>query len=166
MSNQNDPRGEYTRVCPYCGDSFIADHLSRFYCPEKNGIKNQCKHRQKRIMDKLRKEGGVFPVHKKNPIEVVFKDKDLPSNDIDKISKEAQINSNIKVLKELLGDKSHVQLTEIELLANGFDKEFFDSYEDTLSKIRRFYIGVYVFHKMPTNNNIYITLKQNYDGAK
>ena len=85
MSNQNDPRGEYTRVCPYCGDSFIADHLSRFYCPEKNGIKNQCKHRQKRIMDKLRKEGGILPVHKKNPIEVVFKDKDLPSNDIDKI---------------------------------------------------------------------------------
>jgi len=166
MSNQNDPRGEYTRVCPYCGDSFIADHLTRKYCPEKNGKKNLCKNRQKRMMDKLRKHGGIQLSHKNYPIEVFYKEKDLPSNDIDKIVRDAQINSNIKVLKEILGDKSHVQLTEIELLANGFDKDFFESYEDTLSKIRRFYIGVYVFHKMPNNNNIYITLKQNYHGAK
>ena len=166
MSNQNDPRGEYTRVCPYCGDSFIADHLSRYYCPEKKGKKNQCKNRQKRVMDKVRKSGGIIPVHKKNPLEVSFKDKVLPSNDIDKISKDAQINSNIRVLEKIIGDKSYVELTEIELLEKGFDKEFFDSYEDTLSKIRRFYIGIYVFHKMPNNNNIYITLKQNYHGTK
>ena len=166
MSNQIDPRGEYTRVCPYCGDSFIADHLSRFYCPEKNGIKNQCKHRQKRIMDKLRKEGGILPVHKKNPIEVVFKDKDLPSNDIDKISKEAQINSNIKVLKELLGDKSYVELTDSELLEKGFDKQFFESTEVSPEGPSVFFIGVYLYFKDPDNNKIYITFKNSFYGAK
>jgi len=165
MSNQIDPRGEYTRVCPYCKESFIADHLSRFYCPEKNGIQNQCKHRQKRIMDKIRKEGGVVPVHKSNPIEVVFKDRDLRVIDVDRISKEAQLYSNIKVLKELLGDKTSIEISPLNLLENGFDKEFFEGVEDTPIGIKVFKIGVYVFHKIPNNNNIYITLKQNYNGA-
>ena len=166
MSNQIDPRGEYTRVCPYCKESFIADHLSRFYCPEKDGKKNQCKNRQKRVMDKVRKSGGIIPEHKKSPLEVSFQEKVLPSNDIDKIARDAQINSNIKVLKELLGDKSHVQFTDVELLEKGFDKEFFESSEVTDKNIRLFYIGYYIYFRNPNNNKIYITLKQSIHGAK
>ena len=166
MSNQNDPRGEYTRVCPYFGDSFIADHLTRKYCPEKNGKKNLCKNRQKRMMDKLRKHGGIQLSHKNYPIEVFYKEKDLPSNDIDKIVRDAQINSNIKVLKEILGDKSHVQLTEIELLENGFDKEFFENSEVSPEGPSIFFIGAYLYFRNPDNNKIYITFKNSFYGAK
>ena len=50
-----DPRGEYQRVCPYCGESFIAHHMLQIYCPEKNGHPNYCKNRQKRIHDNEQK---------------------------------------------------------------------------------------------------------------
>ena len=105
-------------------------------------------------------------MHKKNPIDVVFKDKVLPSNDIDKISKEAQINSNIKVLKELLGDKSYVELTDSELLEKGFDKQFFESTEVSPEGPSVFFIGVYLYFKDPDNNKIYITFKNSFYGAK
>lgn len=117
-------------------------------------------------MDKVRKSGGIIPEHKKSPLEVSFQEKVLPSNDIDKIARDAQINSNIKVLKELLGDKSHVQFTDVELLEKGFDKEFFESSEVTDKNIRLFYIGYYIYFKNPNNNKIYITLKQSIHGAK
>jgi hypothetical protein len=42
-----DPHGEYLRVCLYCHESFIAKHMNRFYCSEKNGIKNFCRNRYK-----------------------------------------------------------------------------------------------------------------------
>ena len=43
-----DPLGEYFRLCPYCKDAFIANHLSRKFCPEKNGVADYCKNRFKR----------------------------------------------------------------------------------------------------------------------
>jgi hypothetical protein len=45
-----DPRGEYVRICPYCEEEFIANHMLREYCPEKNGKKDYCKNRYKRIL--------------------------------------------------------------------------------------------------------------------
>jgi hypothetical protein len=50
MQFEIDPRGEYYRVCPYCKDEFIAKHLSRKYCKEKNGKNDWCKNRYKRIV--------------------------------------------------------------------------------------------------------------------
>jgi len=42
-----DETNEYYRVCPYCQTAFMAIHLSRWYCPEKHGIRNYCLNRHK-----------------------------------------------------------------------------------------------------------------------
>jgi ribosomal protein S27AE len=47
-----DPRGEYKRECPYCKLQFTANHMNRDYCPSKNGKKDWCKNRYKRIVRK------------------------------------------------------------------------------------------------------------------
>lgn len=44
-----DPLGEYVKVCPYCGETFTAGHMNRQYCYEKDGFKDYCKNRYKRI---------------------------------------------------------------------------------------------------------------------
>lgn len=47
-----DPRGEYLRECPYCKLQFTANHMNRDYCPSKNGKKDWCKNRYKRLVRK------------------------------------------------------------------------------------------------------------------
>ena len=47
-----DPRGEYMRECPYCKLQFTANHMNRDYCPSKNGKKDWCKNRYKRLVRK------------------------------------------------------------------------------------------------------------------
>ena len=162
MTNNIDPRGEYTRVCPYCRESFVAYHLSRFYCPDKNGRKNFCKNRQKRINDNLRKSGSVLIEHRKNPMQVFIEEPLLNEKDIDQIIINTQKDKNISILSEFLGDEKFIEVTERELLEKGFDSKFFDSYEDTKSGIKIYSVGKYVYHKTPKNNKQYITLKQNY----
>ena len=162
MTNNIDPRGEYTRVCPYCKESFVADHLSRFYCPDKNGRKNFCKNRQKRINDNLRKSGSVLIEHRKNPMQVFIEEPLLYEKDIDQIIINTQKDKNISILSEFLGDEKFIEVTERELLEKGFDSKLFDSYEDTKSGIKIYSVGKYVYHKTPENNKQYITLKQNY----
>ena len=47
-----DPRGEYYRKCPYCNNEFTARHMNRLFCYEKNGMKDWCKNRYKRLVRK------------------------------------------------------------------------------------------------------------------
>jgi hypothetical protein len=97
MTNNFDPRGEYTRVCPYCRESFVADHLNRFYCPDKNGRKNFCKNRQKRINDNLRKSGSVLIAHENNPIKVFIEEPEIKERNIDQLIISAQKSKNISI---------------------------------------------------------------------
>ncbi len=165
MMNNIDPRGEYTRLCPYCRESFVADHLSRFYCPDKNGKKNFCKNRQKRINDNLRKSGFVLIEHRKNPMQVFIEEPLLNEKDIDQLIINTQKDKNCLILTEFLGDKKSTEVSESELLEKGFDSKFFDSYEDTKSGVKIYFIGKYWFNKNILNGKIYITLKQNYYGT-
>jgi hypothetical protein len=48
--NFQDPRGEYSRVCPYCLQTFIATHMNRFYCPEKMAQKISAKTDRKDLL--------------------------------------------------------------------------------------------------------------------
>ncbi len=166
MKNNFDPRGEYTRVCPYCRESFIAKHLSRFYCPYKNGRKNYCKKRQKRIMDNVRKSGGVILEHEKNPVKVFIAEPIIEKNNIDELIKVSQKDINCKILNGLLGEKTHVEISEVQLLQSGFDVKYFDSFESTKSGVRVFLLDRYCFFKNAKNNLIYITLKQKFYGTK
>lgn len=165
MTNNIDPRGEYTRLCPYCRESFVADHLSRFYCPDKNGRKNFCKNRQKRINDNLRKSGGVLIAHENNPIKVFIEEPEIKERNIDHLILNAQKSKNTSILTEFIGDKKSTEVSESELLKKGFNYKLFDSFNETPSGIIIFFIGKYAYHKNPKNNNEYITLKQFYHGT-
>ena len=55
-----DPRGEYYRECPYCKLQFTANHINREYCPSKNGKKDWCKNRYKRLVLNGETENDIF----------------------------------------------------------------------------------------------------------
>ena len=127
MTNDFDTRGEFMKVYPYCRESFVAGHLSRFYCPDKNGRKKFCKNRQKRINDNLRKSGSVLIVNENNPIKVFIEEPEI---------KERNINQLIINTQK---SKKNTEVTEDKLLKKGFDLKLFDSFEETKSGVKMFY---------------------------
>ena len=79
-----DPRGEYMRECPYCKLQFTASHMNRDYCPSKNGKKDWCKNRYKRLVRK-------------------------GETDYDIMQNEAEIRMNVKKIVPILnGDKEKI----------------------------------------------------------
>ena len=46
-TNTLDKTSEYYRICPYCKEEFMADHMSREYCDEDCG--NKFNNRKKRL---------------------------------------------------------------------------------------------------------------------
>ena len=70
MENKNvDPDTEYIKICRYefCKERFEAHHMLQSYCPEKDGISNYCKNRQKRLDDAKKKEAQETEAKKEAP---------------------------------------------------------------------------------------------------
>ena len=57
---------EFVRTCPYCAEEFIADHMTRKFCPEKYGIEDWCKNKYKRVANAMTKQ-----VQEEPPPEVI-----------------------------------------------------------------------------------------------
>ena len=120
-----DPRGEYQRVCPYCGESFTAHHMHQIYCPEKNGHPNYCKNRQKRINDRLKEE----------EIDAVLKDMTvvlIPNNELEDVlvevafpTKNRQPN-NISIIESFLGALESVEVEIDLMIEQGFEFDLYD----------------------------------------
>jgi len=102
--NFQDPRGEYSRVCPYCLQTFIATHMNRFYCPEKNGTKNFCKNRQKRLVDELRKCGIELERPERPPLKLFIEPSLKNFRNIDEEIQDILLNRKIKILEKVLGE--------------------------------------------------------------
>jgi hypothetical protein len=119
--NFKDPRGEYNRICPYCLEPFTATHMNRFYCPEKNGIKNFCKHRQKRLIKELKEDGIEIDRPKRPPLKLLYEPSEKDFRNIDEGIKETLLSRNIKLLNELL-DGEKRKIVNLEQLENiGFE---------------------------------------------
>jgi ribosomal protein S27AE len=88
LENFQDPRGEYKRICPYCLEPFIATHMNRFYCPEKNGVKNFCKHRQKRLVGELKESGIEIDRPERPPLKLLYEPSEKDFRNIDESSGE------------------------------------------------------------------------------
>jgi hypothetical protein len=124
-----DPRGEYKRICPYCLEPFTATHMNRFYCPEKNGIKNFCKHRQKRLVKELKEDGFELERPKRPPMKLLYEPSEKNFRNIDEGIKETLLSRNIKLLNELL-DGEKKKIVNCEQLENiGFEFESFEKME-------------------------------------
>lgn len=57
MNSEIEFPEELLRTCPYCGESFIANHELRQFCPEKYGRANYCKHKYKALLEEKRLAG-------------------------------------------------------------------------------------------------------------
>ena len=161
MENQFilDPRGEYSRICPYCLEVFIANHLTRIYCPVKNGIKNFCKYRHKRLIQKLNENGAelVSKNNSKAPLKIIIDKHPKKNETIDQKIKLSIIDKNYTILKKLIGDNSVITIDSKIFIAKGFESEFYDYSEKSISENIVYVIGhlAYVFKQ----NEIIIFIK-------
>lgn len=124
--NFKDPRGEYKRICPYCLEPFTATHMNRFYCPEKNGIKNFCKHRQKRLLKELKEDGIEIERPKRPPLKLLVEPSEKDFRNIDESIKETLLNRKIKILEKVLGELDSKDITWNELENLGFTLDSID----------------------------------------
>ncbi len=111
-----DPLGEYVKVCPYCGESFTAGHMNRQFCPEKNGFKDYCKNRYKRLV----KEELSFIVDDQSISE------ETEINTENEITKETPLEITIHLMKHLLRHQLTLKLPLNHLSDLGASYEAYD----------------------------------------
>ena len=126
IENFQDPRGEYLRVCPYCHESFIATHMNRFYCPEKNGIKNFCKNRHKRLVKELKKCGIALERPERPPLKLLFEPSEKNFRNIDEVIKDTLLDRKIKILENVLRESDVEVISWKELQKLGFTLDEYD----------------------------------------
>lgn len=97
-----DPLGEYLKVCPYCGESFTAGHMNRQFCPEKNGFKDYCKNRYKRLV----KEELSFIVD----YQSVTEESESEPNTETELTIESQLDITIRLMQQTLKDQLTMKL--------------------------------------------------------
>lgn len=118
-----DPRGEYLRICPYCDDEFVADHMNREFCPEKNGIKNWCKNRYKRISKELNTDNDVVAILNDSEIAI---NQSSSINEESATKKSDYLVSNISIIEGVIKNESYLKLHKYYLKNLGF---IYESYE-------------------------------------
>ena len=128
IENFKDPRGEYKRICPYCLEPFIATHMNRFYCPEKNGVKNFCKHRQKRLVNELKESGIEIDRPERPPLKLLYEPSEKDFRNIDEGIKETLLNRKIRILEKVLGESDSKDIAWDELENLGFTLDTTDEF--------------------------------------
>jgi len=96
-----DPRGEYYRKCPYCSEEFTARHMNRIFCYDKDGMKDWCKNRYKRL------------VRKGETADVINYDPDILINAVK--------------LRKLLGSEKKKILQDKDLIKLNYNFDAYDS---------------------------------------
>lgn len=154
-----DPLGEYVRVCPYCGDQFTAGHMNREFCPEKNGFKDYCKNRYKRIV----KEEIVNQQSLENEPVVESSNKDevaLPLNNTEETTK-SQLQTNICLMAAAIGNSQTIKLPKYHLVEKGVVYEANDGkHQLPGSELHVLTFGPYAV-AWGYLNHILLTLKKN-----
>ncbi|MFN5879377.1 MAG: hypothetical protein ACK44B_10940 [Flavobacteriales bacterium] len=154
-----DPRGEYSKQCPYCLEYITVDHLNRDFCPEKNGIKDFCKNRYRRLKDNLKAIGVVIEKPASKPLKItISRDKTHSNKTIDDSINDSIVERNKRILESLLGSEEYFQIELNELLHEGFEIDFYDSVQDTSSGYQVHKIGLFALVFLD-NDLVYITFK-------
>lgn len=123
-----DPRGEYLRICPYCDDEFVADHMNREFCPEKNGVENWCKNRYKRISKELHSQ----ELNIDNDIIAILNGSEIAKTQSSVISKQSpakksdSLVSNISIIGAVIKNEPYLKLPIYYLKNLGFSYESFE----------------------------------------
>lgn len=152
-----DPRQEYGRICPYCKEEMTVNHMNRVYCPEKNGVKNFCKNRFKRLKNNIASRGVFVDNRDREPIKITIsngiRDK---RKTIDDVIHESIVKRNIKILESILGEDEHVEINTNLLISKGYEVNCFDSMHDNPAEIPVFKLGQYAMVFVDTER-VFIT---------
>jgi hypothetical protein len=152
-----DPRGEYSKQCPYCLEYITVDHLNRDFCPEKNGIKNFCKNRYRRLKDNLFNRGVVIEKPKPKPLKIsISRENPKSKKTINDSINDACVEKNKRILESLLGSEDHSEIEVNDLLREGYETDFFESLHDTPSGFQVYKVGPFSVTYLP-NDLVYIT---------
>jgi uncharacterized C2H2 Zn-finger protein len=126
-----DPRGEYIRECPYCHKVFTAQHMSRQYCPEQNGIIDYCKNRYKRIAKHEKLEQSINEVEEELETTIPSEEDELDLIDARDVKQQI---CNVGIMAATLGNRQTVTLPASYLKEKGVVYEAYDKqhqYTDT-----------------------------------
>ncbi len=118
-----DPRGEYIRTCPYCGDKFTAQHMNREFCPEKNGMIDYCKNRYKRHarLEKVEQ----YSIEIEEQPDIPFPPEEVKAEPIEANVVSPQM-SNISLMAATLGNNQTIKLPKYYLKNKGVVYEAYD----------------------------------------
>lgn len=153
-----DPRGEYSRQCPYCLEYITVDHLNRIFCPVKNGIKDFCKNRFKRLKNNLMKNGIVLDKPESRPLKIAIPLEHYQGKKtIDESIHYSILNRNKKILESLLGFNETFEIGINDLKREGYEIDFFDESIDNPAKVPVHKVGRFAVVYLE-NNSVNITL--------
>lgn len=136
MNSSKEYPSELLRVCPYCGDMFIANHGLRQFCESKHGRANFCKHQYKALLNEKRLANLNLLT---SPIEF---------GDI------APLKWNERILKDILGNVGEKVVSNDHLKAKGyrFDQYFF-KFPETKKRGYAVYIGDFKIEEIGQNES-------------
>ncbi len=127
-TNNLDKTSEYYRICPYCREEFMADHMSREYCDEDCG--NKFNNRKKRL-DRRKNMASQEIVSLEN------KNINSERNFGDHLSR------NIYILHQLSIDPDFGSTLSYEYLESiGFDFNYFNSRIPVKPNLNKFKIEI------------------------
>jgi hypothetical protein len=102
--------------------------MNRFYCPEKNGKKDFCKNRFKRLVKEMKELGIEIDRPKRPPLKLLFEPSDKDFRNIDEGIKETLLNRKIKILEKVLGESDSKDIAWTELENLGFTIDSLDEF--------------------------------------
>jgi hypothetical protein len=158
-----DPRGEYSRQCPYCLENITVNHLNRWYCPEKNGKKDFCKNRFKRLKNNLISNGVEVNKPELKPLKIdISRDPSERKKTIDDSIHDSLMRRNKKILRSLLGSNETLEISLDDLKREGYEIEVFEESIDNVAEALLYKVGRFavVFTDSETVN---ITLFKSLD---
>ena len=155
-----DPRGEYSKQCPYCLEYITVDHLNREFCPEKNGIKDFCKNRYRRLKDTLKSGGIVIEKPIAKPLNIsITRNENNSKKTIDDSIHHSIVARNNKIIESLLYSKIYCQMELSQLLQEGYEIDFYDAKHDTSSGLKVYEIGRFAVTLLD-DDTVYITYRK------
>ena len=127
-TNNLDKTSEYYRICPYCREEFMADHMSRDFCDEDCG--NKFNNRKKRLDRRKNKANHEIGSQENNHVN-------NGSNFGDHVSR------NIYILHQLSIDPDFGSTLSYEYLESiGFDFNYFNNRIPVKPNLNKFKIEI------------------------
>ncbi len=128
-----DPSSEYARICPCCGEPFMANHMLRHFCPKKNGRRDSCKTKYKELQAEARFVASSIPAAQvyKPPLVVSDQTAVVLSTPLAAVEAGVKLDpiirqQTIEIIELLLDGEKWREFSEEEIDTSGLNFSLFD----------------------------------------